>query len=91
MFTVAVQNQLSYSKSPKWRPFSTFGEAAKICSKSNGGGRGSGGVLVSAPLPAQAMRAQVASGYTAADIIVGISPMSLSSPFTFLCIAAAGQ
>jgi hypothetical protein len=70
----------------------TFGEAAKICSKSNGGGGGvRGGVLVSAPLPAQAMRAQVASGYTAADIILVISPMSLSSPFTFLCIAAAGQ
>ena len=74
---------------------STFGEAAKICSKFNGGGGGwgrvRGGVLVSAPLPAQAMRAQVASGYTAADIILVISPMSLSPPFTFLCIAAAGQ
>jgi hypothetical protein len=54
-----------------------------------GGGRVR--VLVSAPLPVQAMRAQVASGYTAADIFLIISPMSLSSPFTFLCIAAAGQ
>jgi hypothetical protein len=55
------------------------------------GVKGGGGVLVSAPLPAQAMRAQVASGYTAADTILVISTMSLSSHFTFLCIAAAGQ
>ncbi len=58
-----------------------------------GGGRGGvwGGVLVGAPLPAQAMRAQVASGYTAANLILVISPMSLSFSFTSLCIAAAGQ
>jgi hypothetical protein len=43
---------------------------------------------VSAPLPSQAMRAQVASGYTAGDTILVISPLSLSSYFTFLCIAA---
>jgi len=57
-----------------------------------GGGEGGGwggGVLVGAPLPAQAMRAQVASGYTAANLILVISPMSLSFSFTSLCIAAA--
>jgi hypothetical protein len=43
---------------------------------------------VSAPLPAQAMRAQVASGYAAGDTILVISPVSLSSYSTFLCIAA---
>jgi hypothetical protein len=90
MITVAVQNQLSYSQPPKWRPSSTSGEVAKIYPKSNGGG-GGGGVLVSAPLPAQAIRAQVASGYTAGDTILVISPMSLSSHFTFLCIAAVGR
>jgi hypothetical protein len=52
-----------------------------------GGARG-GGVLVSSPLPAQAMGAQVASGYTAGDTILIISPVSLSSYFTFLCVAA---
>ncbi len=31
MITVAVQIQLSYSQTPKWRPSSTFGKAAKIC------------------------------------------------------------
>ncbi len=49
------------------------------------------GVLVGAPLSAQAMRAQVASGYTAANLILVISPMSLSFSFTSLGIAAAGQ
>jgi hypothetical protein len=47
-----------------------------------------GGVLVSATLPAQAMRAQVASGYTAGDTILVISPVSLSSYSNFHCIAA---
>ncbi len=72
----------------------TSGEVAKIRLKSNGGGGGEGGVggvLVSAPLPVLAMRAQAAWGYTAADTILVISPMSLSSHFTFLCIAAAGR
>ncbi len=46
---------------------------------------------MSASLPAQAMRAQVASGYTSGDTILVISPMSLTSHFTFLCIAAAGR
>ncbi len=51
------------------------------------GGRG---VLevVSTPWPAQAMGAQVASGYTAGDTILVISPVSLSSYPTFLCVAA---
>jgi hypothetical protein len=31
MITVAVQIQLSYSQTPKWRPSSTFGKATKIC------------------------------------------------------------
>jgi hypothetical protein len=72
MITVAVQIQLSHSQSPKWRPSSTFNEVTEKRSKSNGGGRGvkgEGGDLVSAPLPVQAMRAQEASGYTAADTI----------------------
>jgi hypothetical protein len=43
---------------------------------------------VSAHLPAQAMREQVASGYAAGDTILVISPVSLSSYSTFLCIAA---
>ncbi len=47
---------------------------------------GGGGSLWVPPLPAQAMRAQAASGYTAADTILVISSMSLSSHFTFLCI-----
>ncbi len=38
--TVAVQDQLSYSQPPKWRPSSTSGEVAKICPKFNGGGGG---------------------------------------------------
>ncbi len=34
---------------------------------------------------------QVAPGYTAANLILVINPVSLSFSFTFLCIAAAGQ
>ncbi len=52
------------------------------------GGRGT---LVSAPLSAQAMRVQVAPGYTAANLILVINPVPLSFSSTFLCIAAAGQ
>ncbi len=45
---------------------------------------------MSAPLPAQAMRAQVASGYTVQLVtpFLVISPVSLSSNSNFLCIAA---
>jgi hypothetical protein len=85
---ITVQIQLSYSQSPKWRLSSTLGEAVKVW----GGGRGvRGGVLVGTPLPAQAMRVPVVLVYTAANLILVINPVSLSFPFTFLCIAATGQ
>ncbi len=52
---------------------------------------GGGGTLVSAPVPAQAMRVLVAPGYTAVNLILVINPVSLSFFSTFLCIATAGQ
>jgi hypothetical protein len=46
---------------------------------------------ISTTLLAQAMRQQVALGCTAADLVLFISPVSLSSPSTFLCVARAVQ
>jgi hypothetical protein len=50
-----------------------------------------GGALISTTLLAQAMRHQIAPGCTAADLVLFISPVSLSSPSTFLCVARAVQ
>ena len=52
-----------------------------------GGCGGGGGALISTPLQAQAMRHHVAPGCTAADLVLFISPVSFSSPSTFLCVA----
>ncbi len=56
------------------------------CQYLGGGGSVGGGMrtLVSAPLPAQTMRVQVAPGHTAANLILVINPVSLSFSFTSL-------
>jgi hypothetical protein len=51
-----------------------------------GGGRGP---LVGASLPARAVGAQVASGYTAGDTISCYQSSVSFLPLTFLCIAAS--
>jgi hypothetical protein len=92
MITIAVQIQLQHSQAPKWRPSSILAEAARICYNSCCGECvGGEGALISTALPAQAMRYAVALGYTAADLVLFISSVSLSSPSTFLCIAGVVQ
>jgi hypothetical protein len=70
IITIAVQIPLSYSQTPKWRPSSILAEAARICYNSVWGSVGGGGALISTALLAQAMRHQVALGYTAADLVL---------------------
>jgi hypothetical protein len=50
---------------------------------------GGGGAVIITPYQAQARWRQVAPGCKPADLVVFINPVSLSSPSTFLCIAAA--
>jgi hypothetical protein len=82
----------THSLQIRGHPRLRWGYWKTVPSEMGGGGGvwGRRGVLVSAPLPAQAIRAQVASGYAAGDTILVISPVSLffSSYSTFLCIAA---